>query len=59
MRKTGQIISKMNGKVQVMDSKSYETFDATIDGELYNEINENDEVIFVDFNNSAKILEKK
>ena len=58
-RKTGQIISKMSGKVQVMDIKNYETFDADIDEGLYNQVNENDEVIFVDFNNSVRVLEKK
>ena len=59
IRKTGQVISKGSGKVQVMDSKSYETFEAGIDEELYNKINENDEVIFIDLNNSFIILEKK
>lgn len=59
IRKTAMIIAKNNGKVQIMDSKSYETFDADIDQELYNQINENDEVIFVDFSNKAKVLEKK
>jgi translation elongation factor P/translation initiation factor 5A len=59
IRKSGQVIAKNNGKVQVMDSKSFETLDAAISPELYEEIQENDEVIFVDFNNAATVLEKR
>jgi translation elongation factor P/translation initiation factor 5A len=58
-RKTGQLISKLDNKVQVMDSFSYETFDADIEPELFNEVNEGDEVIFVDYKGTARVLEKK
>ena len=59
IRKTGQVISKTNDKVQIMDSVSYETIDATAPEELLNDINENDEVIFIDFNGNFQIIEKK
>ena len=59
VRKTGQVISKTNDKVQIMDSVSYETIDATAPEELLNDINENDEVIFIDFNGNFQIIEKK
>jgi translation elongation factor P/translation initiation factor 5A len=47
IRKTGQVIAKLNNQVQIMDTKSYETFTASAEQELFNELNENDEVIFV------------
>ena len=59
IRKTGQVISKTDNSVQIMDMQSYETFDVSIDQELLDELNENDEVIFINFNNNYQILEKK
>jgi len=35
-------------KMQIMDSRTYETLDATAEPELLSELNEGDEVIFVD-----------
>jgi len=58
IRKTGNVIAKMQDKVQIMDSVSYETFDAEVDAVLLNQINEGDDVIFINFN-GVKILEKK
>ena len=58
-RKSGMIIAKMQDKVQIMDSQSYETFDAKIDPDLLESMNENDEVIFVDYQGNAQVLEKK
>lgn len=59
IRKTAQVISKINDKVQIMDMKSYETFDATASSEILESLNENDEVIYVELNGSCKILEKR
>jgi len=58
-RKTGQVISKADDKVQVMDSMTYETLDASATKEVLNEIKEGDEVVFIDFNGSIQIIEKK
>ena len=58
-RKTGQIISKTNDKVQIMDSVSYETVDANAPEELLNELNEGDQVTFVDLNGDIQIIEKR
>ncbi|MAH02023.1 hypothetical protein CMO87_02220 [Candidatus Woesearchaeota archaeon] len=58
-RKTGQVISKTNDKVQIMDNVSYETLDASAFEELHNELNEGDQVIFVDLNGDIQIIEKK
>jgi len=41
IRKQGQIISKSNNKVQLMDMVSYETLDSSVPSELFNELNEN------------------
>jgi translation initiation factor 5A len=59
IRKTGQIISKTDDKVQIMDTVSYETLDASAPEELHSELNEGDQVIFVDLNGNIQIIEKK
>jgi|ETNmetMinimDraft_2_1059921.scaffolds.fasta_scaffold222044_1 translation elongation factor P/translation initiation factor 5A len=56
IRKEGQLISKSDSKVQIMDMRTYETIDAD-SGEL--ELNEGDSVTFIDFNGKAKVLEKR
>jgi len=58
-RKTGQVISKTNDKVQIMDNVSYETLDGNATEEIFNELNEGDQVIFVDLNGDIQIIEKK
>lgn len=59
VRKTGQLISKFENKAQLMDSYSYETFDITLDNEMANNLNEGDEVIFIDFKGDLSVLGKK
>ena len=58
-RKQGQIISKANDKVQLMDAVSYETLDAKVPVELVNDLNEGDNVTFVELNGSIEILDKR
>ena len=57
-KKTATIIAKLQDKVQIMDPISFETLDASISPELFNEVKEGDEVIFIDYNNNVTILEK-
>ena len=57
-KKSAQVIAKLPNKLQIMDKQSYETFDANANQELLNEVNEGDEVIFVDFEGDAKVIEK-
>jgi len=57
IRKTGQVISKLPDKIQVMDTHSYETFDAESD--LYDQIKEGDEVTFINFRGNVKVVEKR
>ena len=59
IRKQGQVISKVNDKVQVMDNVSYETVDADAEEGLLGELNEGDSVTFIDFEGNAKVLEKR
>jgi len=59
IKKVGQVISKTDDKVQIMDNLSYETLDGTAPKELHNELNEGDQVTFVDFNGNVKIIEKR
>ena len=58
-RKLGQIISKTNNKVQVMDMVSYETLNANAPNEILNELNEGDNVTFVDVKGIIEIIEKR
>lgn len=59
IKKTGQLLSKSQNMAQIMDMETYETFDAAADAELLNSLNENDEVIFIDYSGSCRILDKK
>ena len=59
IRKSGQVVSKMTDKIQVMDSHSFETLDAGAEQELLAELNEGDQVTFIDHNGAATILEKR
>ncbi len=59
IKKTGQVISKQQDKLQIMDPVSYETLNADVDEELINSLNEGDEVIFIDYKGVVKVLEKR
>jgi len=59
IRKEGQVICKLTNKVQVMDNVSYETVDADVDSELLKELNEGDNVTFINFEGNARVLEKR
>lgn len=59
VRKLGQVISKTSNKVQVMDMVSYETFDANLNSELFNQLNEGDQITFISLNGNIQILEKR
>jgi len=58
VRKLGQVIAKTN-KIQVMDMVSYETFDANAPKELFSQINEGDNVTFVELKGNIQIIEKR
>ena len=59
IRKIGQVIAKTDDKVQIMDSVSYETLDGAAPEELHNELNEGDQVTFIDFKGNIQIIEKR
>jgi len=59
IRKAAQVISKTPDKVQIMDNVSYETMDADAPEELHNNLNEGDEVTFINLEGNIKILEKR
>jgi len=59
IRKEGQIVSKADDKVQIMDSVSYETFDGTAAEDLHSELIEGDKVTFIDFKGNIQILDKR
>ena len=57
IRKCATIISKAKGKLQIMDAVSFETIDADVNNELLESATENDQVTYVQFGNTAKVLE--
>ena len=59
IRKAAQVISKTQDKVQIMDNVSYETLDADAPEDLHNNLNEGDEVTFIDLAGNIKILDKR
>ena len=59
MRKQGQIISKTANKVQLMDAVTYETLDSSLPQELADEVNEGDNVTFIELNGKVEILDKR
>ena len=59
MRKQGQVISKAGNKVQLMDNVSYETLDSNLPAELVNDVNEGDQVTFIELKGNVEIIEKR
>ena len=59
VRKLGQVISKANNRVQVMDMVSYETLDAIAPAGLLNDLNEGNQVTFIELNGNIEIIEKR
>jgi translation initiation factor 5A len=57
-KKSATVISKAPDKVQIMDLHSYETFDAIIDENLSEEINEGDTILFVNYKGKVLVLDK-
>ena len=48
IRKLGQVLSKNNNNIQIMDMVSYETLNASAPPDLINDLNEGDQITFVD-----------
>ena len=59
VRKLGQIIAKSNNKIQLMDMMNYETHDANAASQLFNELNEGDQITFIEINGNIQIIEKR
>ena len=59
IRKKGQVIAKQRESLQVMDMVSYETLNAAANEGLRQQLQEGDEVTFVEFKGAARVLEKR
>lgn len=59
IRKAGQVLSKTDENIQIMDLVSYETLDSSAPDELMNELNAGDEITFVNIKGDVKILDKR
>ena len=57
IRKCASIISKAEDKLQIMDAVSFETLDADIEKELLEQANENDQVTYIQFGKTSKVIE--
>ncbi|MBD3249896.1 hypothetical protein GF336_07655 [Candidatus Woesearchaeota archaeon] len=56
-RRCATIISKKKERLEIMDSATFDTFEAEIDNTLLEQADENDEVTYIKFNDSTKVLE--
>jgi len=59
IRKHGQVISKIEDRIQIMDMFSYETLDADYHEDLIDGLSEGDEITYVDFGGTAFVIEKR
>lgn len=57
MRKCASIIAKRDHKLEIIDSVSFQTFDARIDDKLLEQAEENDQVTYLQFGKEAKVIE--
>jgi len=57
-KRKAQVLSISEGKANVMDSETFETFDVDIEEEIKNEINEGDNVEYWDIE-GIKIIKRK
>jgi translation elongation factor P/translation initiation factor 5A len=53
------VLSKKDGIAIIMDTKSYETVDAYAVKEVFNDLNEGDQVTFIEMNGKNQIIEKR
>lgn len=58
VRKRAQLLSKQGPTAQIMDMVSFETFETEMN-DVLKEINEGEEVTYVEFNGRASVLEKR
>lgn len=59
IRRHGQLIAKTGDEVQVMSMDNYEMVDAEVQPDLIDEINEGDDVTYVEFEGRARVIEKR
>lgn len=58
LKKKANIIAKSDSSLQIMDSQTYETLDATCEPEILSDLNIGDEIIFIEYQ-GVKVLGKK
>ena len=56
-RKCAVIISKSKSKMQIMDNSTFETITIDVKEDMLKEAEENDQVTYIKFDNTAKVLE--
>lgn len=56
-RRCATVIAKSKDKLQILDSVSFDTIDADVSKELFEQAGENDQVTYIRFGDNAKVLE--
>ena len=59
LRKRGQVIANQPQNLQIMDLVSYETLNAIANDELQQQLQDGDEVTFIEFQGTVRVLEKR
>ncbi len=54
-RRKGQVVNKANGEVNIMDMDSYQTFQLDIDEEIYEELDQGQEIRYLETMGRKKI----
>ncbi|MFH0979122.1 MAG: hypothetical protein V1837_07540 [Candidatus Woesearchaeota archaeon] len=57
-KKVASVIAKLQDRVQIMDSHTYEMLDAECEPMLLEQITEGDNIIFVDYKGKVVVVEK-
>ncbi|MBS3817130.1 MAG: translation initiation factor IF-5A [Candidatus Thermoplasmatota archaeon] len=56
-RRKGQVVNKSGGEVNIMDMESYDTFQISVDDEMYEEIEQGQEIRYLETMGKRKITQ--
>ena len=56
-RKCGSLLFKKKGKAEILDTETFEQLNAEIDEDLFEKASEGDQITYIRFGDSAKVVE--
>ena len=59
IKRRGHLISKSGKEVQIMSMDNYEMIDASIDPDLMDAVKGGDDITYVEFKGTARVIEKR